>query len=101
MLEIEPTPKGPAGGPIVLNARNERVEVSRIIQQEKGRPLFLDLRGNAIEGVKPLMRVQQRRETIVQKFDAEKFGAKGMNLSLTTPIFLDSAGALVDVEQGQ
>lgn len=102
MLEIEPAPIGPAGGPLVLNAQNQRVEVSRIVLQDKGTPVFFDLRGTAIDGVKPLMRTEARRELVVQKFEAVRPGAamqKG--LALTVPIFLDSNGVLVDVEQGQ
>ncbi|HET7437126.1 MAG TPA: hypothetical protein VFN10_20625 [Thermoanaerobaculia bacterium] len=106
MREIELPPLSAAGRPLVLDGRGETREVSRIamsgqltgqLQPQEQQPaqasrkvVFFDMSGAVIEGVRPIIRSEARRDRVVQKFMVEK-----------VPVFLDILGALVETEQGQ
>ena len=90
LLEIEPPTLGPSGKPLLRNEKGESVEIERIAIGENKKPVFFDKTGSVIPNPRPLIRQELDQDRIVQKFMIEK-----------TPIFLNSSGNVIDVEQGQ
>jgi hypothetical protein len=90
LIEIEPTPLGPTGKPLILNRAGQPIEIEEIRTSENGHPVFLDKDHKPIEGAHPLFKTDRVSKSIVQRFRVGK-----------GPIFLDSAGDIVDVEEGE
>lgn len=90
MLEIERPQFGPNRKQLIQNERGEAVEIERITMGDNRKPVFFDKAGKVIQGAKPLIRKELRKELIVQKFMIDRI-----------PVFLDPFGNVVDVEQGQ
>jgi hypothetical protein len=104
LLEVEQPQRDAAGRPVVLDARDQLVSVSRVVKEPQGKALFFDTANHLIEGAKPLIRAQNRRENVVQRFDAElkvSDSSKTITGITTVPILLDLGGSIVEVEQGQ
>jgi hypothetical protein len=89
LLEVETPKLGPNGKQLILNQLSKPTEIDRVTL-ENGKPLFLDKEGKAIARPKAIVRPELNKSLVVQRFMAGRI-----------PIFLDSAGNVVDVEQGQ
>jgi hypothetical protein len=91
MFEILPPNPAPSGKLQMLNQLNKPVEIDRVTV-EKGKPLFLDKNGKTVAKPKAIVPPQLalKKALVVQKFVV---GA--------TQIFVDPAGNVLDVEQGQ
>ncbi len=95
--EVEPAPVGPSGKPIILNRAGQKIEIERATI-ENGKPVFRDKVGKTIAGARLALRAppaafvrpQLNRPLVAHKFIINNF-----------PIFLDPAGNIIDVEQGQ
>ncbi|HXB33875.1 MAG TPA: hypothetical protein VNV35_10650, partial [Puia sp.] len=90
LIEIEPTPTAPNGKQLILNRAGQPVEIEEIRESETGRAVFLGKDKQPIEGAHPLFKTERVSKNIVQRFI---FGHR--------PIFLDAAGDVVDVEEGE
>lgn len=90
MLEIQPPRLSKTGKLLMLNSSNDTVEVERTALGENKKPEFFDKSGNMIKGARPIIPVEGERTFIVQKFIIDKI-----------PIFLNGAGIVADVEEGQ
>jgi hypothetical protein len=89
LFEVERSKLAPSGKLLILNQLSKPTEIDRVTL-EKGKPIFLDKAGKAITKPKAIVRPEFNKALMVQKFMAGR-----------TPIFLDSAGNVIDVEQGQ
>jgi hypothetical protein len=94
MREIEPPQFGPTGKQLILNNKGEPVEIEGTLGSVSTQtPFFFDKNGQVIQGARPFIRPDLgafNPGLIVQKF-----------MISGKPIFLDSTGNMVDVEQGQ
>ena len=90
MLEIVPPRLSKTGKLLMLSATNDTVEVERTALGDNKQPEFFDKNGAMIKGARPIIPVQIERMAVVQKFIIDKI-----------PIFLNAAGNVVDVEEGQ
>lgn len=89
LFEVERSKLGPSGKLLILNQLSKPTEIDRVTL-EKGKPIFLDKTGKAIAKPKAIVRPEFNKAPVVQKFMVGRI-----------PIFLDSAGNVIDVEQGQ
>ena len=90
MFEIEPPQIGPGGKEFILNKLGRSIEIERVKLGPDKKPIFLDKAGKAIPGPKLKIRPEFRNARMVQKFMIGKM-----------PLFVDFAGNVVEVEQGQ
>ena len=90
MFEIEPARIGPGGREFILNKLGRSIEIERVKLGPDKKPIFLDKAGKAIPGPKLKIRPEFRNARMVQKFMIGKM-----------PLFVDFAGNVVEVEQGQ
>jgi hypothetical protein len=99
MFEIEAPQAAPSGKPIVLNRSGNAVEIESAAV-ENGKAVFRDKAGKPIAGAKPAFRprLSITRPSQLQIGNAailQRFNIGGI------PVFVNSAGAVVEVEQGQ
>jgi hypothetical protein len=99
MFEVEAPQVAPSGKPIILNRAGNAVEVESATI-ENGKAVFRDKAGKTIAGAKPALRPQLSivRPSQLQIRNAnvlQRFNIGGI------PVFVNSAGAVIDVEQGQ
>jgi hypothetical protein len=99
-FEVGPPPKESLP-PRVLTASGRRVEISRVLTGNRGEPILLDKAGARIEPrllPRPqteLRALNARKPPTAQVSSVQRFIVDGI------PIFLNSAGNLIEVEQGQ
>jgi hypothetical protein len=82
---------GPTGKQVVLNGGGEQVEIGRIELNAQRQPVFFDLAGKVIERPRPVFGRKVESNRTVAKFIVQRKG----------PIFLNSAGDVVEMEQGE
>jgi len=90
LLEVEPPMIAPDGKRLIRDSQGKMVEVERAEIGKSGKVTFLEKSGKPILGARPTLRTRPHQELMVQRFIV---GGK--------PIFLDSNGNVVGVEQGQ
>lgn len=92
LLEVETPSVSRNGKPRILNEKGDSIEIERIAVGADRKPVFFDRDGRVILNGKPIIRrlATGARSTLVQKFMVDN-----------SPIFVDSAGNIIDVEQGQ
>jgi hypothetical protein len=95
LLEIQPTRLGPTGKPVIANATGELVEVARVTVGKNAKATLLDRTGKAI--ALPAKKPVPARAELVSRtpLTVQKFIVGGL------PIFIDSSGTVIEVEQGQ
>ncbi len=95
MLELEPTPLGPKGNPLVANRAGQPVEISRIAKSEDGKAIFFDFAGVRIVGALPISRGRADETKAVPGRIVQKFVIHDQ------PIFVDLFANVLNVEQGE
>ncbi|HEY6322676.1 MAG TPA: hypothetical protein VJA16_14060, partial [Thermoanaerobaculia bacterium] len=92
LLEIERPAKAPSGKPLVRDKSNHMVEIDRVAPGKAGPPVFLDKTGKPIELAPASAGAANRSRApiTVRKFTVG-----------TTPVFVDAAGNVIEVEEGQ
>jgi hypothetical protein len=90
MLEVEPPRFAPSGKQLILNESGDSIEIERVRIGDDRKPIFFDKTGKVIPNPRPIIRPELSKTLTVQKFMIDKI-----------PIFLDSFGNVVEVEQGQ
>ncbi len=90
MLEIAKTPLSDKGKQLVQDAEGKIVEIESIQRAQKNGLLFLDSKNVPILNARPIFDKNINLKTTVQKFTIAK-----------EVFFLDAAGRVVNVEQGQ
>jgi len=91
-LDVEPPRFGPTGRQLILDQSGKEVEIGRAVLEANGQPTFLDTKGRRIEKPRPLIGRERDQALTVQKFIVS---------AQRRPIFLNVAGTLVDVENGE
>ena len=94
MLEIEKTPVSATGKPLLLNSAGKKTEVSNIILDAKNKHVFLDINNKPILKARAMAKAKfvdaTNKSTVVHKF-----------MRAGKAVFLNSAGAVIEVEEGQ
>jgi hypothetical protein len=90
MLEIERTVVAPNGRQVIQDQAGKRVEIASAKLGANKQPIFLDAAGKTIAKPKPILRPQLLNARVAQRF-----------MIGLTPIILNSAGNVVEVEVGQ
>lgn len=88
-FEIERPKLARSGKQLILDWLGRSIEIERAVI-ENGKPVFRNKAGTAIHGARPILRPQLSKTLTVQKF-----------IVGGTPIFLNSAGNVVEVQPGQ
>ena len=96
MLELEPPKFGPSGKQLILNEKNEQVEIGRIAIGDNKQATFFDTTGKQIQRARPVIRPELlREENQDQTLIVQKFKSDGVL------VFLDPFGNVADVDSGQ
>jgi len=92
LLEVARPTKAPSAKPLVRDKSNHMVEIDRVAPGKTGPPAFLDKTGKPIELAPASAGAANRSRApiTVRKFTVGK-----------TPVFVDAAGNVIEVEQGQ
>jgi hypothetical protein len=95
MFEVQAPEFGPNGGRLVRLATGKAVELSAIQSTPTGDPRFYDLKGKLLTSKLPLLLNKATTTDTLPLPTARRFMAGNR------AIFLDAAGNVIDVEQGQ
>ena len=90
-LQVELPQLGPSGKPVVSDQEGRPIEVQRVTINSENKAVFFDLKGNVIVNAKPIIAKRLDPRQTVERFTTDNQG----------PLFLDSLGNNVAVEQGQ
>ena len=112
MFEIQKPKLSPAGRPLILNRLGKETEIKEIRIGADKKPVFIDTGGKAIEQPKPILRpdelpalqrIQQAPRQVRAQAEAQLPAPRLAQRFVINhiPVVLNSAGAVIDVEQGQ
>jgi hypothetical protein len=90
LLEVEHPTIGSTGKRLIRDQQGKLVEFDRVEIGKSGKASFLDRAGKAIVGSKPVLHSNLSKTLTVQRFMVNG-----------KPVFIDGAGNVVELEQGQ